>query len=159
MNKLLPLLVLVVALPAWASAPKTPQHWQTPAAWSQQTRARYQNLVESFRCPICQGESIAASGSGLAADLRKQVRQMMKEGKTDQQIRQYMVARYGDYILYDPPFQPSTWLLWVGPFVLVLIGLAVVVIFARRSPRVVETDPETLEKSRRLLDLNRHSKS
>ena len=83
--------------------------------------ARARNLQRQLRCLVCQGESIDESGVALAADLRHLVRQQIADGKSDQQIKDYLVARYGDFILMKPPLQPDTWLLWLAPF-LVLGG-------------------------------------
>lgn len=86
--------------------------------------ARVLALAEQLRCLVCQNETIAASRADLANDLRDQIRAQLKEGRSEDQIRQYMVERYGDFVLYTPPVRPTTWLLWVGPFVLLLAMLA-----------------------------------
>ena len=82
--------------------------------------ARARNLQRQLRCLVCQGESIDESGATLAADLRHLVRQQIADGQSDQQIKDFLVARYGDFILMKPPLQPDTWLLWLAPF-LVLV--------------------------------------
>ena len=84
---------------------------------------RVVNLTSELRCLVCQNQSLADSHADLAIDLKNQVRSQMQAGKSDTEIRNYMVARYGDFVLYDPPFRPSTLLLWAGPFALLLIGL------------------------------------
>lgn len=81
-------------------------------------------LAENLRCLVCQNESLASSHSELAEDLRQEVREQMKKGLSDQQIIDYLVSRYGDYVLFDPPVKSYTLLLWFGPFILLLIGLA-----------------------------------
>ncbi|MGN8160573.1 cytochrome c-type biogenesis protein [Salinisphaera sp. SWV1] len=140
---------------AQASAPTEAEHWQTPASWSAQTLARYQHLLGTLRCLVCQDESLAASSAPLAADLRRQIQHKIGQGQTDQQIRQYLVDRYGDFVLYKPPFKPLTWALWVGPFVLLLLGLLVVWIQARRSrrphPESAGLDARSLALSEQLL--------
>lgn len=78
--------------------------------------ARARNLQRQLRCLVCQGESIDESGSPFAADIRHLVRQKIADGKSDQQIEDFLVARYGDFILMKPPLQPNTWLLWLAPF-------------------------------------------
>jgi cytochrome c-type biogenesis protein CcmH len=107
---------------------------------------RFQELTKQLRCLVCQNQNLADSDADLAKDLRKQVFDMMQSGKSDAEIKQYLVARYNDFVLYDPPLKPGTWLLWFAPFVLVLIGTGVVVtILRRRAPQAAaargETDP------------------
>ncbi len=82
--------------------------------------ARVLKIAADLRCLVCQNETIAASHADLAVDLRNQVREQLRAGRSDAEIRAYMVARYGDFVLYTPPVKPTTWLLWVGPFVLLL---------------------------------------
>ena len=84
---------------------------------------RVVRLTSELRCLVCQNQSLADSHADLAIDLKNQVRAQMQTGKTDAEIRNYMVARYGDFVLYDPPFKITTLLLWAGPFVLLLVGL------------------------------------
>lgn len=88
-------------------------------------------LTSDLRCLVCQNQSLADSHADLAIDLKNQVRAQMHEGKTDAEIRDYMVARYGDFVLYDPPFKARTVLLWAGPFILMLIGLGGLAIYLR----------------------------
>ncbi len=85
-------------------------------------QARYERLIHELRCVQCQNNSIADSPVGLAADLRRQVHELLQQGKTDAQVREYMTARYGDFILYRPPFAPRTWLLWLAPLLLLGAG-------------------------------------
>jgi cytochrome c-type biogenesis protein CcmH len=93
---------------------------------------RFQNLTKQLRCLVCQNQDLADSDADLAKDLRKQVFDMMQSGKSDAEIKQYLVARYNDFVLYDPPLKPGTWLLWFLPFALVLIGAFVVARILRR---------------------------
>lgn len=97
--------------------------------------ARYENLTHDFRCLVCQNETVADSDADLAADFRRQIHGMVAAGKTDAEIRAYMVARYGDFVLYKPPVQTNTWLLWGGPFLFLAIGLGVVIQVLRRRAR------------------------
>lgn|SRR5690625_4877606 len=90
---------------------------------SPQEQARYRALGEQLRCLVCQGQSIADSNADLAKDLKREVRRLMLEGRSDDEILDYMVARYGDFVLFKPPVKISTYLLWYGPFVLLLLGL------------------------------------
>ncbi|MCZ2441859.1 MAG: cytochrome c-type biogenesis protein CcmH [Burkholderiales bacterium] len=95
-----------------------------PLADDPALEARVLGIAEHLRCLVCQNETIAASRADLANDLRDQIRAQLKEGRSEEQIKQYMVDRYGDFVLYTPPVRPTTWLLWAGPFVLLLAMLA-----------------------------------
>jgi cytochrome c-type biogenesis protein CcmH len=98
---------------------------------------RVRTLTEQLRCLVCQNQTIADSNAGLAIDLREQVVKQVRAGRTDTEIKQYMVERYGDFVLYDPPFSTTNSVLWVGPFVLLALGLLLVwrsVLHRRRSP-------------------------
>ena len=96
---------------------------------------RFQNLTRQLRCLVCQNQDLADSDAALAGDLRKQVFEMMRDGKSDDEIKQYLVARYNDFVLYDPPLKPGTWLLWFTPFALVLAGALVLVRIVRTRAR------------------------
>lgn len=93
---------------------------------------RYQALSEELRCLVCQNQTLAGSNSELAQDLRRQVHELIESGKTDEEILDYMVKRYGDFVLYKPRVLRSTLFLWFGPFVFLLIGIVVVFLFVRR---------------------------
>jgi len=86
-------------------------------------QGRYNELLHELRCLVCQNQTLADSGSGLADDLRLEVKRMLEEGLSDEQIFAFMSDRYGDFVLYNPPVKPRTWLLWFGPFVLLIGGL------------------------------------
>lgn len=96
---------------------------------------RFQNLTRELRCLVCQNENLADSNADLARDLRHEVFNLMQQGKSDDEIKQYLVDRYSDFVLYDPPVQGSTLLLWFGPLVILLAGAAVVVVTVRRRGR------------------------
>ena len=96
---------------------------------------RFQNLTRQLRCLVCQNQDLADSDADLAKDLRRQVFQMMQEGKTDDQIKQYLVSRYNDFVLYDPPLHAGTWLLWFGPFAFLALGAFVVLRILRQRAR------------------------
>ena len=87
--------------------------------------ARLKKLESELRCLVCQNQTLADSNADLAADLRKEVRELAMSGKTNDQIKQYLVARYGDFVLYKPPVKPVTWLLWFGPFGMLAAGALV----------------------------------
>ena len=96
---------------------------------------RLKTLAEELRCLVCQNQTIADSNAPLALDLRNQIRSQIAEGRSDTQIRAYMVERYGDFVLYRPPFRTTTAMLWIGPFALLALGAAVFwrVIHARKG--------------------------
>jgi len=94
--------------------------------------ARFRALSAELRCVMCQNQSLADSNAQIAHDLRLQVLTLMREGKTDREIKDYLVARYSDFVLYNPPVRPATWLLWFGPALMLAIGAVVVVVVVRR---------------------------
>jgi cytochrome c-type biogenesis protein CcmH len=96
---------------------------------------RFQQLTAQLRCMVCQNENLADSNADLARDLRHQVFAQMQHGKSDDQIKQYMVDRYSDFVLYDPPVKPGTWLLWFGPLLILVAGAAVVGATVRKRSR------------------------
>jgi len=89
------------------------------------TEARYEVLITELRCLVCQNENLKASNADLAKDMRDKVYQMVSAGKTKQDVIDFMVARYGDFVLYNPPFKEITWLLWLGPFAFFIIAIIV----------------------------------
>lgn len=110
-------------------------------------RSRYQQLIEELRCPKCQNQNLADSNSPISNDLRAQVQRLLEEGMSDQQIKDYLVARYSEFILYRPEVNQSTWLLWGSPIVFVLMGLLVVyrLYFRQRvvqSPAVAQAEDQ-----------------
>ena len=106
---------------------------------------RLKSLAEELRCLVCQNQTIADSNAPLAVDLRNQLRGQIAAGRSDDDIRSYMVERYGDFVLYRPPMRASTVLLWVGPFALVLVGAAIFFLMVRRR----RGEPATVSASRR----------
>ena len=133
MDKLLRRLAALslAVLASWAAAKEAP-----PAADDPAVEARMVRITSELRCLVCQNQTIADSHADLAVDLREQVREMIKRGDSDEQIRGYMTARYGDFVLYRPPVKGSTWLLWFGPGVLLVAGFAALVIVLRRRQRL-----------------------
>ena len=117
-----------------------------PLADDPVTEQRLISISEEMRCLVCQNESLAGSRSDLANDLRREIRVLIKEGKSDDQIRSFMVERYGDFVLYRPPVKPLTWLLWIGPFVILGLGVAGLLMYLRRRdssvPNVALTDAD-----------------
>lgn len=107
-------------------------------------------ISEELRCLVCQNQTIADSHAELAVDLKNQVRDMLRQGKSDKEIKAYMVQRYGDFVLYRPPMKSSTWLLWVGPFVLLVGGLAFLIFKLRqRGRRLLAADCQLSDEQHR----------
>lgn len=103
-----------------------------PAGDDPVTEHRAVALEQQLRCLVCQNQTIAESQADLAMDLKKEIREQIRAGKSDEQIIQFLVARYGDFVLYKPPFKATTVLLWAGPFALLLAGLIVLYVYLRR---------------------------
>jgi len=115
--------LLVILALLWAAA--APAQEARPLAEDPVLEAEVLRISHELRCLVCQNETIAASHAELANDLRAQIRQQLRDGRTEAEILDYMVQRYGDFVLYRPPVKPTTWLLWGGPFVLLVLMLAV----------------------------------
>ena len=116
-------------------------------------------ISEEMRCLVCQNESLAGSRSDLANDLRREIRNLIKEGKTDDQIRSFMVDRYGDFVLYRPPVKPTTWFLWIGPFVILLAGIIGLIVYLRRRNQFVPSTNLSEADNRRIDALLQDAKS
>ena len=126
-----------------------------PAAADPALEQRVMHLAEELRCLVCQNQSLADSHADLAVDLRNEIREMMQAGKSDEEIREFMVARYGDFVLYNPPVKSTTLILWAGPFFLLLGGgIALAIYLRRRAASIPEQDisEEEHERARALLD-------
>ena len=115
------------------------------------------SISEEMRCLVCQNESLAGSRSDLANDLRREIRTLIKEGKSDDQIRTFMVERYGDFVLYRPPVKPITWLLWIGPFVILVIGIAFLLSYLRRRNQIASSKALSEEDNQKIDALDRKS--
>ncbi|MCX7131744.1 cytochrome c-type biogenesis protein [Aeromonas sp.] len=115
----------------------------------------FRELTRELRCPKCQNQDIADSNAGLAKDLRDKTYQMVREGKEKQEVVDYMVARYGNFILYNPPLMASTLILWLGPLLVIVIGVVTVVVRSRRRPAAARPTDSALsaEEQRRLTAL------
>lgn len=112
-----------------------------PMAEDPVLEARLVRISDDLRCLVCQNESLSGSHADLAKDLRREIRAMIKAGKTDAEILDFMVARYGDFVLYRPPVKPSTWLLWGGPFVLLIGAVFLLLRFVRRRATGAAASP------------------
>ncbi len=123
------LLVLVCAVLSFSAAS---YNTDTYVFKDEVTEIRYKSLVKELRCPKCQNQNLADSNSPIAADLRREVYELLEQGKADSEIVDFMVKRYGDFVLYKPKVSSATYVLWFGPAVLLLIGVIVVVFVIRR---------------------------
>lgn len=144
------LILLFCLLPMIANAGEARDMAKDPAI-----EKRMVVLAEELRCLVCQNESLASSHAELADDLRQEVRELMQKGMTDQQIKDYLVARYGDFVLYQPPLRNSTLMLWIGPFVLLIGGLVVLVFQMRNRKKSITDDilsPEAEARASALLN-------
>lgn len=123
---LMALLVLCLAAPAHAVI----ESYQFD---DENQRARYHRFIEELRCPKCQNQNLAGSNSPIAADLRRELHRMIRSGQSDEQIVDFMVSRYGDFILYRPPVDRNTLVLWLAPVILLLLGVVMVFIYMRKQ--------------------------
>jgi len=139
------LTALCVTLPSLAGL-------ATPQGDDPVLEARFTRIAVELRCLVCQNESLGGSRSDLAMDLKREVRQLIKGGMTDAEIKDFLVARYGDFVLYRPPVKPATYLLWAGPFMLQLVSIALLIHFLRqRSRKAYETAGGAKESSAPML--------
>ena len=126
-----------------------------PEAADPELEARMTHITAELRCLVCQNQTIADSNAGLAVDLRRETRAMLRQGKSDAEIIAYMTARYGDFVLYRPPLQASTIMLWLGPFALLLLAAGVLVHhIRRRDPQAgfAALSAADMQRAQRLLD-------
>ena len=149
--------VLVAMLVAFTLALFTPALFAKeaePMAADPELEERVNEIAAELRCLVCQNQTIADSSAGLAVDLKNQVREMVKTGQSEKEIVDYMVTRYGDFVLYRPPVKTTTYLLWAGPFLLLGIGLTVLIFNLRkRSTLVADDAPLSPEENARLQAL------
>ena len=141
------ILVLYCALSSWAGE-------AVPLAEDPVVEQRMIAISEELRCLVCQNESLAGSRADLAQDLRRELRTLVKANKSDAEIKEYLVSRYGEFVLYKPPFKPVTWLLWFGPFVLLIGAVVVLVRTVRRNLRgaaPAALDPDQRKTAQSLL--------
>ena len=124
-----------------------------PLAEDPAVEARLIEISQELRCLVCQNESLASSRAELADDLRREVRELIREEKSDEEIKAFLVSRYGDFVLYRPEVKPLTWVLWFGPFILLLVGVLVLVRYVRQRRTQVTTTALSDEERRRAQDL------
>ncbi|MFY0691042.1 MAG: cytochrome c-type biogenesis protein CcmH [Paracoccaceae bacterium] len=137
MRQLIAALLIVIATPLWAVEP---DEVLADAALEDRARA----ISANVRCVVCQNEPIDSSNAGVARDLRILIRERLVAGDSDQQVYDYLVARYGDYVLFKPPFKPSTYALWLAPFVILGIGGGAALWVLARRPRRARTEEQSL---------------
>ena len=113
---------------------------------------RYHALIEDIRCPVCQGQSISGSNSNLAKDLREQVRQMILSNKSNEEIYQFMVERYGDFVIFKPPINWKTYLLWFTPLVFLVFCIIYLIRSTREKDEIVTASSGDVETAKRLLN-------
>ena len=138
------MLLLLCVLPLHLQAgprgqPKEPIVFENP-----QVEKDYLELSEELRCLVCQNQNLIDSNAELADDLRREVAKMLKQGKNKEQVTEFMVDRYGDFVLYNPPFKAQTWLLWGGPFVLMFFGIFILLKKIRAAKEENNTDSSAL---------------
>lgn len=119
---------------------------------SEQQQEDYKELIEELRCLVCQNQNLADSNADLAKDLRHQTYDMISQGKSKQEVADYMVARYGDFVLYRPPLKGKTLLLWLGPALFLFIGGIVMLTIMRRKKNALTVDQASRERARALLN-------
>ena len=119
---------------------------------SAQMEADYRKLIDELRCLVCQNQNLSASDADLARDLRRETYEMLQEGKSPQQVIEFMVARYGDFVLYRPQFKTNTYLLWLGPFLLLLFVLYLLVRRLRAADKPIEVDAAAMAEAKQLLE-------
>ena len=140
------ILLVLITLSAFAKE-------AAPLAQDPALEARLMRLSKELRCLVCQNETLADSQADLANDLRNEVREKMRQGMSDAEIKHYLTQRYGDFVLYRPPVKSITWLLWFGPFVLLLSAAASLVFFLKRRRRTLDETPLSAAEAARIQSL------
>ncbi|WP_084632229.1 cytochrome c-type biogenesis protein [Oceanospirillum maris] len=146
------LLALVIAAINLTLAPKVFANIEAFEFNDSELRERYQDLAVILRCPKCQNQNIVDSDAPIAADLRQQVYRLLNEGYSDDEILEFMVARYGNFVLYEPPVNPLTYLLWFGPFGLLLLAAVVVFLLLRGNKKAAKDAQQLSDQDRERLN-------
>ncbi|SEO40550.1 cytochrome c-type biogenesis protein CcmH [Nitrosovibrio sp. Nv6] len=142
MGKIILMLALMLLLsPGWAKE-------AAPVAEDPEIERRMIALSEDLRCLVCQNESLAGSRADFANDLRREIREQMRANKSDKEIVDFLVARYGDFVLYNPPVKPTTIFLWFGPFIFLIMGAVILVVYLKRRRSQTE-EPMLSEQQRK----------
>jgi len=139
-------MLITVLLGAWVSIPAKEAQ---PSAADPVLEERVMKLSRELRCLVCQNETLADSRADLAVDLRNQIREQMKAGKSDKEIVAFLTDRYGKFVLYRPPVDPTTYLLWFGPFVLLLAGLLLLFRYVKQRSGLIAESPLSADERRR----------
>jgi len=143
------LLLMVFCLALSAPARAAIEAYQFESA---QMEADYNKLINELRCLVCQNQNLAGSDADLAHDLRRETYEMLNQGKSPDQVVDFMVERYGDFVLYRPQFKSTTYLLWLGPFLLLIGVLALLIRRLRAPPSSPEVDQQALARARQILE-------
>ena len=141
--------LLCVAVAAASLSLSAQANEAKPLAEDPVVEKRLIEISGELRCLVCQNESLAGSQAELAKDLREEVRGLIKEGKSDKEVKDFLVSRYGDFVLYNPQVKPSTYVLWAGPFLLLLGGLFGLIRFLKQRSKEVVDVPLTEEEKKR----------
>ena len=157
LNKILLIIVLTVtALMVTSTANASPV--ETFEFRDEVTKVRFQALSKELRCPKCQNQNLADSNSPIAADLRRELYELLQQGKADSEIVNFMVSRYGEFVLYRPRVSSLTYILWFGPALLILIGVIVVILILRKKPAAkadLVLSTQQKDKLQQLLESNK----
>ena len=148
---------LLIALVLATAAAHARSVFEPRGFTSPEHEERYYTLVDELRCLVCQNQTIAESNADLASDLRREVYRMVEDGRSEGEIAGFMVARYGDFVLYRPPLRGGTILLWAGPFLLAALGLAALAVYVRRRRRApaAPLGADERRRIRRIIDVER----
>ncbi|MET0026543.1 MAG: cytochrome c-type biogenesis protein [Candidatus Thiodiazotropha sp.] len=149
MRTLVLLCLLVFSLPTLMASTLAEYTFDDP-----QKHDEFRSIIEQMRCLVCQNESLAGSNADLAVDLRNEIYDMMKQGHGKDDIVKFMVARYGDFVLYNPPLKPTTYPIWFGPVIIFVVGALVLLRILKRKSRSQETDLSDEERARLASLLN-----
>lgn len=142
--------ILIVSPLSWAKE-------ALPVAENPEIEKRMIALSEELRCLVCQNESLAGSRSDFAKDIRREIREQLMENKSDKEITDFLVARYGDFVLYRPPVRTNTMLLWFGPFIFLLIGACVLIFYLKQRRKSLQESPLSNEQLKQAEDLLKKS--
>src|SRR5690349_13998737 len=148
MNRFLLILLLLGSVTPFAVAREAQPTGDDPAV-----EQRLTNLSQELRCLVCQNETLADSRADLAEDLRREIREQIKAGKSDKEIIAFLTERYGDFVLYRPRVTPKTYLLWFGPFVLLLAGITILMLYIKQRRDLIPEKPLSADEHRRAEEL------
>ena len=149
MHKWVLVLLFALAMPLLAQGNEA-----APVAEDPALEQRVNALAEELRCLVCQNQSLADSHADLAVDLKNQIREKLRQGQSNKEVVDYLVARYGDFVLYRPPVKATTWLLWFGPVLLLVLGLGVLIVKLRQRGKILAQRPQpSPEERQRVAEL------